>query len=280
MLHLVKYLSHRLVRERQLIPRTAVEAINRHTAVKYLCIVGLPRSGTSLFQRFMNTFDEVLVSYESTFRPLFRISRKRDVVLYFYDILKQSKQFYELQNSSSRTKVKPQLFEHTYDYLGDKTIFGESALFQKQLRNAIRSENFWAIFILRHPFDRFLSVVNWRKKRNLVLKNSDIEPTDDLIGLLRHELKRWNCFSSFVTELTKRKPAQTLLIKYEDLVDSPEEVARRIATFLNVSMSQQILDFSQSVKPNHSSRNSRNEFGWAEEIIETECSDFLKTFYA
>lgn len=215
-------------------------------------IVGRERSGTTLLQMLLDNHPSVVMPTESPFiKHLYRKYAKRDtwsekIILEFYkDLLDEP---YLSLWDIDREKLKASLLalgekasfaslcktvylhslsakgKHNVQLIGDKNP--QYSLFIPQLIGVFPNAKF--IFITRDHRDQVMSMmkVNFEKK---------------IVASLAY---RWKHFNREIDKCRKKYPGQFYSLKYEDLVQRPQEQLKAITQFLGIGYTDAMLDSS------------------------------------
>lgn len=105
----------------------------------------------------------------------------------------------------------------TFSLIGDHSPV--TTLFYKLIHRNIRDSKY--IFLIRNPYD---VVFSYKK-----LKGNPAENTDYAIKKWKNSVKAWKWLSS-------KAPENAMLVKYEDLVEQPEEICNQIQSFLGLEV--------------------------------------------
>lgn len=193
-------------------PRTFQEALVRLEGTTAFLLVGLPRSGTSITQAWINQHPQAFVSYESIIEPYIHENNPYRLAAFYYETLRQQG---HLVNSFGGSMSKPSIQGANYKLMGNKSIFQQSKRYQKSLLSAINKQpNLKVIFIDRDPKDRIASIINWHQKRDKTLVNTEAT-SGNLVQIIETECNRSNNFSKFVSQFTQNE--NVLLLDYQNV---------------------------------------------------------------
>lgn len=220
-------------------------------------ILGRPRSGTTLLRTLLDAHPEIKVPPEypvllNLYRQFGKCKRYTPGVkkkffeafkerlaspnwqYSFLDIKEEElwRDLHALPENSSLLDVfglfyahYTSIFPHTEPprAIGDKNpIF---ATFAWRLRQIFPEARF--IFLIRDYRDNFLSVRKFAFEAPIVALQA----------------YRWKYVVRQAVRFHKRYPAQSLLIRYEDLAHEPEKILRQILQFLGLNWNSQMLDY-------------------------------------
>jgi len=197
--------------------------INANT--NYLALVGLPRTGTSIFLRALNRNNDFFILYESIISPFLTFKNKNVINAYFYELIKQF-------IHQSKDSNKKQSFSQEYKFFGDKIIYSSSRIINFLLKRALAKRIDKTIFIIRDPRATYFSYKKWIDKRNEIYTNSDhVSHTT-----INQQMKKWNEYINFISKY-KNNESKVLIVKYEDLATNELQEMNRINKFLEYSPS-------------------------------------------
>nr|WKN34698.1 sulfotransferase [Tunicatimonas sp. TK19036] len=261
-------------------PRTMRESMARNEKVKHLLIIGLPRSGTSIFQRIMNSFSGVFVAFESIYMPFLGDNSVESLQAYFFEMIKQYHHLAVINRDIlPKERIKPFTFDETYHYFGDKAIYNTSDDFRSRLKKAADSNIVdKIIFIVRDPRDRMNSYFNWVDYRDEHYTNT-VKPSDrDVTETIRKESEKWNKFAEDVLHYD-RNYDKCITVTYEDLVKPQAKGIDRVISHLQLPSDEINLDYY------HSSVSRTSIDKWKEELdadisrqITEYCKDYMARF--
>lgn len=214
-----------------------------------LFLVGPPRSGTKLLQNILNASSEVSVGPESHIFPKLlqqfggeKVQEHQGDVLnmllasnYLERLRRQSFQR-ELQplveNSKSSKELIFRLLEAVAEWQGKKGGIWVG----DKTPNYIR----WTELLKeRFPDARFIAIV--RDPRDQALSVRKTWGKDPLLAA-----ERWAQDVRAFEEASSKAPSSYFRLRYEDLLEDPEERINEICTFLGIELEKEMLDVNSS----------------------------------
>ncbi len=219
-------------------------------------IVGLPRSGTTLLQRLLDTHTEVAVCPESgLFKTLWRLGVKPDRIggWRYTFLMDQLYRYLYRFNDPAAAVIKAHMQEHLHYEGSVRALFadlgrryfaakGEGLILgEKTPRHLLYMDYIHALFpearflvLLRNPFD-----TAWSWHNALVQHNEKQGLSDAALMRLATLIKRGlRCYNADHRVLS----AQICRLTYEELVQDPSEVLTRICAFLGIAFEPAMLD--------------------------------------
>lgn len=220
------------------VPRTFQEALVRLEAATPFLLVGLPRSGTSITQSWINQHPKAFISYESIIEPFIQEKNQYRLAAFYYESLRQHG---HLVNSANNTK--PSVQSSHYSLIGNKSIFQQGKRYQQSLVSAINKQtNLKVVFIDRDPRDRIASTLKWHNKRDATLVNTEATSTN-IEKIIQTECHRSNDFSQFVSQFIDKE--NVLVLNYEKLATKNVDV-NALFSFMGLSECDEIKSFFQN----------------------------------
>jgi hypothetical protein len=213
----------------------------------FISIVGCPRSGTTLLRNMLNSHPDIFIFPQTQFfnkiwgsRRLvnFKKSRKQMLNIIAEDraVLRSKVDMFSSDNLSRER------FDNFYveyiDLIQDnndlqKRILGDKTprhiFFQRKIKENL-NRNVKTIIAVRDS----RAVVASLKKRGLI---KSIEQGAAI----------WNSFLEQIVKINKEESADDIMcIRYEDIVADPKLIANKMALFLNLEYSENMLDIQES----------------------------------
>ena len=229
-------------------------------------IIGIPRSGTTLLEKILDNHSEIAVCPESViFKILARLGIKKNYPSawhYQYFMIAVAERLSNFNDPASEV-VLDYLKKHP-DYKGDvffllnelkkkylaqknKPVFGEKTPENLDHLGLIKKTcpNAKYVFILRNPLDIVCSM------SQLFSKKTSKKPfSNHLLLKSAHFVKRMMpaLYDDKIIE-----PNKKTYLKYEDLVNNPEQELKFICHFLSLSYEDAMLDFNARnyINPNN-----------------------------
>jgi len=217
-------------------PRTLEESLIINRDVRSMLILGLSRTGTSLLQRVLNADSRFFISYESIYMPFLEIGERVNIIGYYYELLKQYRHLcVALHGELDQSALKAFTFEAGLDYVGDKSIYQNTARYKSSLRKAIQKSRIdRVVFTLRDPRGRSASLLRWMRKRNEIYpRTAEAHAGTDEQASIRDQAHIWNCYAGFIKQISEESDS-CIILKYEDFVAEPERWMGIIYRFLDI----------------------------------------------
>lgn len=252
-----------------------------------LFIVGVQRSGSTLLRLILNAHSKIAIPEEARFlTPLLKYKKINKIykgaeLLTLKNYLKNNSQFALWNFDSSGFFAKLNLLESislrylidlmfsSYCNCENKTVWGDKSLF------------FGSVHILHQLFPdaRFIHIIrdgrdvfdSWRK--------IDKRKNNPAVISLDWAYKE----KSINTAFDKLPNDKKLSVRYEDLIDSPDKIVKRVCNFLDIPFEHNMLEFYKSSKKyigGHHSRlifnkiDSGNANKWKKALTESEIRIF------
>lgn len=211
-------------------------------------IHGAPRSGTSWLGQLFNSHPRVAYRFQPFFSFAFRDrvderSDSADIGRMFSDLLETSDSFVHQVGSARLAQHLPAFAKRAATHIVYKEV---------------RFHHLVPHFIEKMPRAKFIGIVrdpravlaSWFKAPREF--RSDWRPEEEWRhARLKNEgrlenwygFERWKELSLLFIELSLRHPRQFCLIRYEELVESPQEVVERLFGFCGLSLDEQTVRF-------------------------------------
>lgn len=205
-------------------------------------IVGIGRSGTSLLQSLLNQHPKVLAGPENYFVRFFHPNWKNKTEFTPTDIklIQQfNTSFHKLQPPIG---FEPQDFKSTpvndfYSFCTENYLqYNDSATNSKEIsliidKNPINSTYIKEILSF-NPSAKFIFMMRDYRANLSSRKASVYLSSSNII----YNAIRWNYFINKILKEQKKRPNQFQVIKYEDLVQQPQETFNLVLNFLNLAL--------------------------------------------
>lgn len=220
-------------------PRTFQEALVRLESAMPFLLVGLPRSGTSITQSWINQHSQAFISYESIIEPFIQENNAYRLASFYYESLRQHG---HLVSSIGGVNNKPSIHLSDYSVIGNKSIFQQGRHYQQGLLSAInKNTKLKVVFIDRDPRDRIASIIKWHNKRDATLVNTKAT-SSNIEKIIQTECERSNDFTLFVDKL--RQKDNVLVLNYEKLATKEVDVSA-LFSFMGLAESNEVAKFYQ-----------------------------------
>ena len=218
-------------------PRTFQEAIVRLESAMPFLLVGLPRSGTSIMQSWINQHPKAFVSYESIIEPFIQEKNTYRLAAFYYESLRQHG---HLVSSAGGQNIKPSVHSSHYSLIGNKSIFQQGKGYKQGLLSAIETQtNLKVVFIDRDPRDRIASIIKWHNKRDATLVNTEAT-SSNIERIIQTECQRSNDFTRFVNQIGDKE--NVLVLSYEKVASKQVDVSG-LFTFIGLTESDEVKSF-------------------------------------
>ncbi len=258
-------------------------SIQPELGISPLMVSGLPRSGTTIFMHTLAGHPSIVAHevypYETRFsmwiwhnfdvlcKP--QPNRSRYWEFEHHDQYVERNPFYHREGlmdyfqgdyiKTLQTMAKDQVKDF-YSYLSQKYHKKNLVYFLEKFpgpsRHVIRQQykNYKEIYIMRHPIDVYLSQIKMNLKRGtdeFGVKNFKSQK-DHLVSLIKNTSNR-------VKEIQKNhKNDHFLIIKYEELIQTPSKILQNIFKFLDLDHSDQVISVCQSRLSDQSFKNQHS----------------------
>lgn len=208
-------------------PRGLMRAID-NKSIQRTILCGLGRSGTSLTFKLMNAHPDVVMTYESIYKPFLYNDNLELLHELYFEMVK----FYRTCNNSlmaAYDHMKENYGDRQYSYFGDKTIYQENEDFRRRLVNAVSDNKLdKLVLIIRDPRAMISSMIRYLNSLNQ--RYPEYEPQQ---FNLNNYMRKWANFAEDASKLLQHKDS-VLLLHYESLVANPEQVITSILDFLKL----------------------------------------------
>ncbi len=219
-------------------------------------IAGRGRSGTTLLSTILDSHQEVVVSPESGFILSMAGAYHNKKMSFakrqtFFNTIKWDKRIF---NNANTWGMNVELLEHDIVHKGrgmnyedlckqvirhSSTMDGTSVM-QQTIGNKFPA---YTLFLSRlaglFPDSRFIILTRDYRDNVLSYRNVPYEPSTSVAFYAW----RWRWYNQAISCFTKKNPGKTLLIRYEDLVSTPETTIKNICTFLGIHFDNAMLTF-------------------------------------
>ena len=196
---------------------------NKDKQIYFLC--AMPRSGNTLFTSIMNQNPNLVVTPNSI-----TLEIMKELFL-----LKNTDVFQNFPDEQSLDNVMDEVYNLYYKYWSYKTIIdrgpvctpGNLKVMQKHFKQPIR-----CVVILRDVLNVLASYIKWFETEPTSFLNKYKTIEDKLSQVMRKE-------GAVAKELMSiqyllHHPEMAVFIKYDDLVQNPEQEIKKVYTFLNL----------------------------------------------
>ncbi len=224
--------------------------------LKIIWLNGMPRSGTSWLSQIFDSHPDVRFKLSPLFSYAFKNaldsnSTKKEWKNFFKEVYFLNNDFLN-QTNRRKTGEYPifKLKNSTPNYLAIKETRYHNLT--KRMLDLLRGIKF--IHIIRNPCG---AINSWLKAPREFPKDAD--PSKEWkTGVCRKTGKEefwgfndWKLLTSMYLDLQKKFPNKVLVICYEDLVDEPFKITRKIFDFVNLNLHQQTMNFLISSNSKH-----------------------------
>lgn len=219
-------------------------------------ILGIGRSGTTLLTVLLNNHSRIAVSPETYFIQFFAhsLSRKKEITEKDVDcVIEFLTEFSKIQpyigwrldfeylkrsakNPKNRMNFSAfcQMIHGSFVAI-DKDYSEVSIQIDKNPSNSL----YWKKIMKFDPKPRFIIAVRDYRANILSRKQSIHLRTGDFV----YNAYRWNYFNSSLYRMIKKHPDRVHVVRYEDMVENPLEVCRRMCDFLEIPFEENMLEF-------------------------------------
>ena len=212
-----------------------------HLSKDIFFIIGRGRSGTDLFQRLLNTHNEICIPPETTVLPLLYSKyhavknwNNKELAAFCNDVFSDDKisNWWKLKKDKLEKFLinkKPQTFRDAiqciYQYYAllqgkEKVILGDknpaNTLYVDEIFNVFPQSKF--IVLTRNPLD------NVNSFKNVSFDSNDVK-------VLAH---RWNYYNLEVLKQKEKYPENILVIQFEELVNNTDQTLKKASKFLGI----------------------------------------------
>lgn len=233
-------------------------------------IVGAERSGTSLLQLMLDHHPNLVIEHEFEYAFKMIDRGKFPPVSNYCDWLESQWLFRETNYIVNRNQSFRSLI---YSFLEQKT-----------LRNTYTTKKIGAI--VHHDFHRIKFLWPNAKYIHIVRDPRDVAPSVVNMGWSGNVWKavdRWITAEKLWESIQDNiAPGNTLTIRYEDLVKTPEDILSKICNFLNMPYNESMLSYHKttnydSVNPDFAQKWLKNLSDFQIQLIESKVFDMLET---
>ena len=227
----------------------------------YVFIVGCPRSGTTLLERMVNAHPQIAIIHESHWITRFfkkRIGVTRDGVVtpdivsalcdyHRFHLLDTHREFIEQLVDDPEPITYSKFVSRIFDqfgsrrgkrYVGDKTTGG-------YLRNLNILHSLWPaarlVHLIRDGRSNCLSMINWPKSQKAAAR-FEIWKEDKIATVAlwwKWHIQRGKASAADIA------PKQYYEMRYESLVENPEQQCRNLCRFLDLPYDDAMLRFNE-----------------------------------
>lgn len=222
-------------------------------------IVGSARSGTTLLSAIFNQHSEVVSTTENDFLLYFLvdffnsditdmrvkkklselIKKRRKRVINIWDV---DEEFVSFLCNSDKIKTYKQFCTGVYLHYGKK-YFGK-----KNVKIIIDKNPTYTLhlntLLKNFPDSKFIALV--RDYRDVISSQKRFFSLLKLIPIYGY---MWTINNELIYDCYQKNPDKILLVKYEELVTSPEKIIKRICRFLNIDYENGMLGYYKNLSP-------------------------------
>ncbi|MCL4256798.1 MAG: sulfotransferase, partial [Anaerolineae bacterium] len=220
-------------------------------------IVGRGRSGTTLLQNILDANENVLMPIESRLiiylkQKYFKKEKwtKSDILTFIEDIYldKEFKKYWKIKKGLLREQfLSIPIKKINFNLLCKIIYLNYESPYKKSQIELLGDKNpTYSIFVKDllevFPDAKFIHLI--RDYRDNVLSNVNVIKTES-IPIAAHG---WVAYNQEIEKVKEKNPTQFLTIKYEDLVISPDEIAKKICNFLTLDYHPEMLQFNKVIE--------------------------------
>lgn len=225
--------------------------------IPFVFIVGRARSGTTLLQNILDANEHVLMPIESCLiiylkQKYFTKTKwtRTDVLEFINDIYldKKFRKYWSIKKELLQEKfLAIPLSKINFNLLCKLIYLSYESPYKKGEILLLGDKNpTYSIFVSEllavFPEAKFIHLI--RDYRDNVLSNVNVIKTES-IPIASHG---WVAYNQEIEKVKKNNPTIFLTIKYEDLVISPDESARKICSFLSLEYHPEMLHFNKVIE--------------------------------
>ncbi len=224
--------------------------------IPFVLIIGRPRSGTTLLRTMLDAHPNIKIPLESPFiknlNPLYgnKVFWTKNDLEIFYNVLLKQPQFnlWAVDHENLKKNILSAEGKITFGELC-KLIYSENiSFFEKEEIKVLADKNPpYTLYIPKlfkvFPEARFIYIT--RDYRDNILSMINVDFERPWVASLAY---RWKYYNKKFLKAQKKNPDKFFVIKYEDLVTSPEKYLTEICTFLNIPYSLNMLNYHSKEK--------------------------------
>ncbi|NVL90347.1 MAG: sulfotransferase [Desulfobacterales bacterium] len=266
--------------------------------MEYVFVSGMFRSGTTLLARMLNTHSQIVFASDPM-RPLFNSYRHtiaddryknchdrydplgdyflKDIMLLkqilasdlnaridetlndlFEIVVGQAKAYSGLWASTLQVKRDIKTYKELIQYF---LVHIENTYVENKAIEVVGFKEVWAnemvpAFLNSFPDSKSIIVV--RDPRDVTASNNSTPAKYPLFFLGR----QWRKLAFLGKYIEKQYPGRVLLLRYEDLVENPEQVVKSLCSFVEVPFESSLLDPSNYVDGNNKPWKQNTKYGY------------------
>jgi len=197
----------------------------------FLFVGGLTKSGTTLLQHVIDLHPEACCLIEQDLSLLLHLFNSENDAIKPY-----------VEKGFDLKKYFPSLIEKILEKNCSKKIKGlndNKFLIDNIYETLQLFESSKIIFIVRNPYDNFLSAWDHRKRLYKLKVIPKLGNKDDFF--IERAVK-WKYVNEKIYESSKRNPERIMIIRYEDMISNKRVSIERICYFLGLSSDKEIIE--------------------------------------
>ena len=230
---------------------------NKKTHSSLFFIAGRGRSGTTLLSTILDSHKRVVVSPESGFilSTAKAYHKKKMTLTKRKSFLKDIKWDKRIFNHENTWGMNAELLKHDIIHKGEgknyedlcKQVIRHSSTIRKTpgTKQEVIGNKFpaYTLFLPQlarlFPNSRFIILTRDYRDNVLSYRNVPYEPSKSVTFYAW----RWRWYNQAILNFIKKNSGKTLLVRYEDLVSSPQRTIKRICIFLEIHFDNAMLNF-------------------------------------
>lgn len=222
-------------------------------------ILSKGRSGTTLLQTMLDSHPEVIAPLESRFIAHFyhkygsrTVWGKKTKKEFIDDVLSEMKivYFWELDIACLNERIEQLPERTTYGAMCKQVYASRISPFKKSTPKVIIDKNpIYSVLIpiisKVYPDARFIQVV--RDYRANVSSYFKFQPNQSI----RNLGFKWNLYNQKIEKFKGQHPERFYSLRYEDLVEEPEQILKGILDFLKIPFDQKVLHYQDEIESSY-----------------------------